>query len=197
MGVPLTRERIVDEFIAAAGELDLRSASTRVIARRLGVSIGAVQHHYPARADLLLDAFGEVSRRVRARVIEADFERRSADDWVAAMTHLLPLDPVRRAESLVFFEFMSTPDPSGRIETVRRAARRSTTRLISSQLSIWTHARLPAVRLESAARAVTQLVDGAALAMIDDETALDAELAAFEMGLHALLQRVKMEACGR
>lgn len=112
-GCPSTRERTVDEFIAAAGELDLRSASTRVIARTLGVPIGAVQHHHPARADLWLDAFGEVSRQVPARVIEADFERRSADDRVASMTHLLPLDPVRRAE------FPSSSSPSGRARDCR------------------------------------------------------------------------------
>ncbi|MGW9738394.1 AcrR family transcriptional regulator [Micrococcus sp. 140720015-1] len=193
---PLTRDRIVDELIVAAGELDVRSASTRVIARRLGVSIGAVQHHYPARADLLLDAFAEVSRRVAGRVLDAEFARRDAGDWVAALTQLLPLDAERRAESHVYMELSSVPDPTGRIGVARRMARRSMMRTISSQLGEWLDGRLSPSLQESLAWAIIQLVDGAALAMTDDATGLEDQRIAFETGLHAMLDWARDAARG-
>lgn len=94
--------------VALAGGLD--RVSVPRVAAAAGVSVGLVQHYFPAKAGLVLTAYERLCSRTDARwaaLVEVGEEAgRSIRDMVgAALTEVLPLDPARRAEALVRLEF--------------------------------------------------------------------------------------------
>ncbi len=52
----VTRERILASAIECLAELGWQATTTTVVARRIGISRGALQHHFPTREDLFLTA---------------------------------------------------------------------------------------------------------------------------------------------
>lgn len=62
-----TRERLVAAALDCIGELGYPEATTTVIAARAGVSRGALQHHFAARADLIVAAIEAVATALNRR----------------------------------------------------------------------------------------------------------------------------------
>ncbi|MFD6095296.1 TetR/AcrR family transcriptional regulator [Nocardiopsis flavescens] len=97
------RAQIADavyDLIAADGLAAVTVART---ADRAGMSVGLVQHYFPAKDDMLLHAFERVGAAVAARVAGlvdegARHERSIAAILGAALAEHLPLDARRRAE---------------------------------------------------------------------------------------------------
>jgi AcrR family transcriptional regulator len=57
------RALLVDATIASLGELGYRSTTTREVARRTGLSLGALAHHFPSRAELIATTLDVVGQR--------------------------------------------------------------------------------------------------------------------------------------
>lgn len=60
----VTRSALVEATIRAIRDDGYRATTTRRIAEYAGVSLGAVAHHYPARADLIAAALDAVAKRL-------------------------------------------------------------------------------------------------------------------------------------
>src|ERR1700712_2304018 len=58
-----TRAKLLDAVIACVDEFGYAGATTRRIADRAGVSMGAVTHHFPYRVDLVAAAVEELTER--------------------------------------------------------------------------------------------------------------------------------------
>jgi DNA-binding transcriptional regulator YbjK len=91
--VPSVEERILAATMAIIGERGLEAVTHRSVARQAGVSLGAISHHFPARADLLRSALRhaaevEVASLERlALALQAQAFERS--EWIHAMATAL------------------------------------------------------------------------------------------------------------
>jgi AcrR family transcriptional regulator len=97
----------VCELIAERG---LDAVTVARTASRAGISVGLVQHYFPSKDDMLLNAFERVSAAVAARVARVvgegtRHERTIAEILLAALAEHLPLDGPRRAEFRVIRVF--------------------------------------------------------------------------------------------
>lgn len=104
------RAQIADASLDVALAHGLAQVSVPRTARAAGVSVGLVQHYFPAKAGLLVAAFTRLTDRSDARIAtivargeeQAETIRSMAAD---ALRELLPLDPDRRREVIVRREF--------------------------------------------------------------------------------------------
>ncbi|MGJ7493390.1 TetR/AcrR family transcriptional regulator [Variovorax sp. ZT4R33] len=55
-----TRQRLMDTAIELIGERSFQAATVSEIAKRAGVTTGAVQHHFPSKADLVLSLIDHI-----------------------------------------------------------------------------------------------------------------------------------------
>ncbi len=84
----------------------LEGASIRSLAAAAGVSIGAVQHYFASKEDLLLLAYRRASDDQAARAEQIVAAARSARTAIRdVLIELLPLDPRRTAEARVQLAF--------------------------------------------------------------------------------------------
>lgn len=166
----LSRERVLDAFIEIAGVSGAASASVRALAHHLGVSIGAVQHHYRHREDLVIDAFEETARRIGGRV---DARRRgesaNVDVFLDSLHELLPLDAARRGECRVYLELSTMAGPAERLRAARTRSRADVRRGLATAVRALRGANSAALSADATAEAIALLIDGAALRLLDDD----------------------------
>ncbi|WP_295699010.1 TetR/AcrR family transcriptional regulator [Lapillicoccus sp.] len=87
-------DRIARAALALASERGLDAVTFGLVAAEAGVSKGAVQHHFPARADLLRASAGLLLRHVDARVHRAFVAARDPQErLVALLAAALPRTP--------------------------------------------------------------------------------------------------------
>ena len=92
-GTPSVEERILEVTMAIIGDRGLEAVTHRSVARQAGVSLGAISHHFPTRADLLRSTLRhagaiEVARLERlALTLQAQAFERS--EWIHAMAAAL------------------------------------------------------------------------------------------------------------
>lgn len=101
-------DRLADVMINLVAESGLAGLSVRALASRAGVSIGAVQHHFPTKEQMLSEAFSRVVARVTARVESGGASTAASGSearLVELLCQLLPLDADRAAEARVMMEF--------------------------------------------------------------------------------------------
>ncbi len=77
------QQRVLDATIECIVERGYASTSTRHIAARAGVTVGAVQHHYDTKAELMAAALQELGERLADQVLvaapaESDVQVRAA-----------------------------------------------------------------------------------------------------------------------
>ena len=66
-----TRAALLDATVDCLVELGFRGTTTTEVAHRAGVSLGALLHHFPTKADLLAAAVGDVLARRQAEFRKA------------------------------------------------------------------------------------------------------------------------------
>src|SRR5215217_9243720 len=98
---PGAEERIVAATLAIVGEQGLQAVTHRAVARKAGVSLGAISHHFPTRGDLLRGALRqaavvEVARleRLALTLQSRAFETR---EWIHSMATALGGDLERHS----------------------------------------------------------------------------------------------------
>jgi AcrR family transcriptional regulator len=78
-----TRARIVSAAVDCIERRGFAGASTWRIARAAGVSVGAVQHHFPAKDDVMAAVLDESAADLAARFAGVDVEGAALEDRVA------------------------------------------------------------------------------------------------------------------
>lgn len=84
-----TREALLAATIEALTEVGYAGVTTRAVAARAGVSIGALQHHFPSRAELVATSVehlsAQLTREIVARAPTATSEREIAEELIDAL----------------------------------------------------------------------------------------------------------------
>jgi AcrR family transcriptional regulator len=119
----ISADDLTDALLRVVVDRGLDAVSIRTVAREAGVSIGAVQHHFPAKDDLLLAASARAIDQVVARA--ADLPTEPAAYVRALLRELLPLDAQREAELRVALVFTARSVHSPRLRELYEAGYRA------------------------------------------------------------------------
>ncbi len=87
------RERVVTAVIALVAESGFEGLSVRVVAARAGVSVGAVQHHFPTKAEMLTAAMASIAAGAAERYGDLEQISDPAERLHALVDRLLPRRP--------------------------------------------------------------------------------------------------------
>ncbi|MGU3432936.1 TetR/AcrR family transcriptional regulator [Actinomycetes bacterium M1A6_2h] len=153
------RSAISAAILAIVAERGIEHASVREVAARAQVSIGTVQHYFPTKEAMLVDAYTSVFDRIRSRLSALEYGNDVHRNLSMVVEELLPIDERRAFEVRLHAAFAAkaATDPSLRsIETELLGAVYAELAAVLS--STWTESRRSA-----AARAVIALADGLAL----------------------------------
>ncbi len=100
------RTQVMDALQAIIAERGLDGVSIREVASSAGVSIGTVQYYCRSKEEMLLLSFEQIVDRIGARAAAAVDEGGTVGQALhRALLELLPLDHLRRTESLVYLAF--------------------------------------------------------------------------------------------
>ncbi|GIH95510.1 TetR/AcrR family transcriptional regulator [Planobispora siamensis] len=117
------RRHITEAVLRIAGRHGPDRATLRDIAVEAGISLGAVQHYFRSKEELLRHVVGHLGEQVTARIMTrvGDLGDVSALSFLEAMAvEILPLDARRRAERRVAQAFgVRAPDLPELIEPLR------------------------------------------------------------------------------
>jgi len=138
-------------------------ASLRSVATAAGWSVGSIRHYFTSKADLLSFALQYVGERIEERIEASPGGDGSALAGLrTAVVEMLPLDPVRRREAMVWLAFVARagvePGLAGAAEQVWRAINRPLTRRLQDAVDRGEVA--PDIAVARAARALQALLDG-------------------------------------
>jgi AcrR family transcriptional regulator len=84
-----TRAKVLESAVACIDELGIARASSNEIARRAGMTWGAIQHHFGSREDLLLSVIESNFSELESNVRNASFVGGSTLERVQALADLL------------------------------------------------------------------------------------------------------------
>lgn len=105
------RRRLLAEAVfAVIGSRGFEAVSLRDVAEQAGVSMGTVQHYFPAKQQMLMFALSHMRARVMARLQAAlaQLHEPTRRDLIRAATAvMLPVDPAGREEACVNVAFFS------------------------------------------------------------------------------------------
>lgn len=113
--------RLAAALLEVAARGGLEAASVREVASQAGVSIGAVQHHFPTKDEMLVYSYRALADRVLTRLSSVDPDIDPARTLFAALSQLLPLDDQRRSEAHVMSAFAVRAATSPSLGAIRSA----------------------------------------------------------------------------
>lgn len=122
------RAEIVDTTLRIVARDGLAGATTRALAKELGVANGAVGHYFKNQDVLLAATYEEVFARTNARAGRAVDGRRGLDALLAKLREMLPMDSVTLDEARIVVCFW------GRVTTDTRLRAR-----LPEEHHAWTH----------------------------------------------------------
>lgn len=104
------RRALADAVFAVIGTRGFEAVTLRDVARQAGVSMGAVQHYFASKHEMLLFALGQMRSRVLERLQAANAQLASPnrkDTIRQALRVMLPVDEPGRQEACVNIAFFS------------------------------------------------------------------------------------------
>jgi AcrR family transcriptional regulator len=121
-------ERILGATLQIIGKRGLEAVTHRAVAEEAGVSLGAISHHFPSRADLLQQALrraaaSEVSHLER---LALDLQTRAfeTDEWIHGMAQALGTDLQRnRVRHMAQYELLLACARDAKLRELSRAWR--------------------------------------------------------------------------
>lgn len=113
--------RLAAALLEIAARNGLEAASVREVANEAGVSIGAVQHHFPTKDEMLAYSFRALADRVLKRLSSVDPDIDPARSLFSALSQLLPLDDQRGSEAHVMGAFAVRAVTSPSLSAIRSA----------------------------------------------------------------------------
>ncbi|PKZ37027.1 TetR family transcriptional regulator [Kocuria rhizophila] len=118
-----TRERILEAVVGVLVDQGVDRLRVRAVAQQAGVSVGAVQHAYPTRAQMVHAAMEHVSARFTAGLLEAiDADSSAEENLLAACRLLGGVEEVGRPAAVVWLAFTSLACTDPVIAAAHRSA---------------------------------------------------------------------------
>ncbi len=117
-----TRAALLDATIASLVEDGYAGTTTRRVAERAGVTPGALQHHFPSKADLVAEAISDLADRLASQFLESAIET-SADYAERAEALIDRLWEVHRGPLFIaalelWIAARTDPEPRGSMEKI-------------------------------------------------------------------------------
>jgi AcrR family transcriptional regulator len=189
------RAALADAMVEIVARDGLEAASIRTVAAAAGVSIGAVQHYFSSKEDLLAYTFDHISRdqerRIEAIAHRATSARKAVRD---ILLELMPIDDRRAAELRVSIAYVAKAMNDARLSESLGRELEAFRRELADALR---DAGVPDARREAAS--AIALVDGLATQLLfggSDFTPAQAK-AALDAHLRAVFGRAKRGKRGR
>ncbi len=118
-----TRERILEAVVGVLVDQGVDRLRVRAVAQQAGVSVGAVQHAYPTRAQMVHAAMDYVSARFTAGLLEAIDADRSAQENLLAVARMLGgVEEAGRPAAVVWLAFTSLACTDPALAAAHRSA---------------------------------------------------------------------------
>ncbi|MGW3480610.1 TetR/AcrR family transcriptional regulator [Rhodococcus indonesiensis] len=178
--------RLAAALLEVAARIGLDGASVREVASHAGVSIGAVQHHFPTKDEMLAYSFRSLAERVLTRLSTVDPDIDPARTLFAALSQLLPLDEQRSAEAHVMAAFTVRAATSPSLSRIRHTTLFTMRTAVSAVLI-----RMGTAEAETRAALLLAAVNGLALDAIASP-----ELYPPEYLTHALHTQIQLSLDG-
>lgn len=165
------RAAVADAVVRVAVTHGLPGASLRGVAAEAGLNIGSVRHYFESHRELFRFAMSSIidrtGDRVRRRLDESadpgDLPvARRAELALELLSELLPLDPERRAESVVLLEFLVAARKDDTLDALAVEALGGVNRLARAVLASPSFA-IPPRRLDIETHRLAALIDGLTL----------------------------------
>lgn len=115
------RTQLAEVLIRITADRGLEAVTIREVASAAGLSIGAVQHHFATKNEMLAFAFQHVIDRTRQRIESLIPTGHVLDDVSAVLSELLPLDGPRRDEARVYVAFAARAGVTPELQAIQRA----------------------------------------------------------------------------
>lgn len=112
--------RLADTVCSIVASEGLDAVTVREVAAAAGVSIGAVQHHFRTKDDMLLAAFQHVVEVTGKRVAAVELGADVRKNLSAILRELLPLDDARLREAKVYVAFAARAATAPALAEVQR-----------------------------------------------------------------------------
>ncbi|PBC39643.1 TetR family transcriptional regulator [Rhodococcus sp. ACS1] len=117
---PDRRRQVAEAVLQIIASRGTDAVSVREVAAALDVSIGAIQHYFSTKAEMVEFAFGHSVQRVRDRLIDLPQTGDRARDIRTVLSELLPLDETRRAEVAIHLAFASLAATTPGLQSIQR-----------------------------------------------------------------------------
>lgn len=155
-----TRERVLEAVVGVLVDQGVDRLRVRTVAQQAGVSVGAVQHAYPTRSQMVHAAMDHVSARVTAGLLEAIDADRSAEENLLMVCRMLAgVEDAGRPGAVVWLAFTSLACTDPVIAQAHRAVWRTLENGLAHLL-----AQLNSTTTADDAAALLALLDGLAIA---------------------------------
>ena len=112
--------RLVETVCSIIATEGLDAATVREVASAAGVSIGAVQHHFRTKDEMLVAAFRHVVETTEKRVAAVELGTDVRQNLSAILRELLPLDDTRFQEAKVYVAFAARATTSPALAEIQR-----------------------------------------------------------------------------
>lgn len=112
--------RLVETVCSIIATEGLDAATVREVASAAGVSIGAVQHHFRTKDEMLVAAFRHVVETTEKRVAAVELGTEVRQNLSAILRELLPLDDIRFREAKVYVAFAARATTSPALAEIQR-----------------------------------------------------------------------------
>jgi AcrR family transcriptional regulator len=134
-----SRERIVEAILAVIADKGIERTTVRTVAAQAGVSVGAVQHHFRTKAQMLVAAMEHASAGMVAGIEEQHARGATAEELLRRITGDLAIDSDEGlVMGSVWLDFVATSRVNPELAEVHRhgwnALRGHLSRLISAAL---------------------------------------------------------------
>lgn len=112
--------RLVETVCSIIATEGLDAATVREVASTAGVSIGAVQHHFRSKDEMLAAAFRHVVESTEHRISRVELGSDIRRNLAAILRELLPLDELRLQEAKVYVAFAARATTSPELAEIQR-----------------------------------------------------------------------------
>jgi AcrR family transcriptional regulator len=176
-----TRERLLEAASDVLVEVGLASASTSVIAKRAGISQGAVFKHFATKPDLLAAAVERILAgfvREFRRGVDRELAKKRTDVIHAACAVLWKIfrDPGMRAVFEIYIAARTDAELARRLPPILERHRAS---ILEEARRLFPEIYAPSLELDAAVDAVVYAMQGAAIGMFAPDEDDDVEHLAF------------------
>lgn len=154
---------LTDAVLEIVADRGLDQVTVREVATAANVSIGTVQHYFPTKDAMLVAAFDEVVRRIRARIASVELGPDVRSNLSAVLRELLPLDDQRAGEVRVQLAFAAHAAHSPALADVQRTVLDEISDALAEAFAHAWGTDPPGARCRHAAQAALATADGLAL----------------------------------